>query len=93
MKSETTTTALNFTLAALVILGVAFAILNIIRVRELRQLQGNLQFRMQAGQTMSIRAQSLANDVANYNATAKNPDLDNILKSIAPARTASKTTK
>lgn len=82
MKSDTTTTALNFTLAALVILGVVFAILNIIRVRELRQLQTNLQFRMQAAQVNTMRAQALANDVSIYNTTAKSQDLEKILKVI-----------
>jgi competence protein ComGC len=90
MKSDTTTTALNFTLAALVILGVVFAILNIIRVRELRQLQTNLQFRMQAAQVNIVRAQSLANDVSTYNTTAKSVELANILKGITPQQPAAK---
>lgn len=90
MKSDTTTTALNFTLAALVILGVVFAILNIIRVRELRQLQTNLQFRMQAAQVNIVRAQSLANDVTSYNVTAKSQELATILKGITPPQPAAK---
>lgn len=90
MKSDTTTTALNFTLAALVILGVVFAILNIIRVRELRQLQTNLQFRMQAAQVNIVRAQSLANDVNTYNVTAKSKELESILKGITPPQPAAK---
>jgi len=90
MKSDTTTTALNFALAAMVILGVVFAILNIIRVRELRQLQGNLQFRMQAAQVNAVRAQSLANEVSTYNNTAKSAELDAILKSITQPKPAAK---
>ena len=90
MKSDTTTTALNFTLVALVILGVVFAILNIIRVRELRQLQTNLQFRMQAAQVNIVRAQSLANDVNTYNLTAKSKELESILKGITPPQPAAK---
>ncbi len=80
MKSDTTTTALNFVLAALVILGVVFALLSIWRTRDLRQLQANLQMRAQIVQANMMRAQALANDVTTYNATAKNQELANILK-------------
>lgn len=79
MKSDTTTTAMNFILAALVILGVVFALLSITRTRELRHLQSNLQMRAQVAQANFMRAQALANDVTTYNATAKNPELTKIL--------------
>jgi len=80
MKSDTTTTAMNFVLAALVILGVVFALLSIMRTRELRQLQANLQIRAQMAQSNFMRAQALATDVTTYNATAKSPELTAILK-------------
>ena len=80
MKSDTTTTALNFVLSALVILGVVFALLSIWRTRDLRHLQGSLQMRAQVVQAKLMGAQALAGDVAAYNATAKNPELANILK-------------
>lgn len=80
MKSDTTTTAMNFVLAALAILGVVFALLSITRTRELRHLQTNLQIRAQVVQANFMRAQALANDVTTYNATAKSPELASILK-------------
>ena len=60
MKSDTTTAALNFVLAALVILGVVFALLSIWRTRDLRHLQANLQMRAQIVQANFMRAQALA---------------------------------
>ena len=81
MKNDTTTTALNFVLATLVILGVLFALLNIWRTRDLRQLQTSLQAKMQQAQVTSVRAQSLLNDVIAFNATNKNPELAQIIKS------------
>jgi len=85
MKSDTTTTALNFILAALVILGVVFALLSIMRTREFRQLTANATV---ANNTM-MRAQGLANDAAAYNASAKSPELTRILQSVQP-KTAAK---
>jgi hypothetical protein len=76
MKSDTTTTVLNFVLAALVILGVTFALLTMSRTRELRQLTVNATLANNA----LMRAQSLANDTAAYNATAKSPELARILQ-------------
>ena len=80
MKNDTTTTVLNFVLAALVILGVGFAILSMKRTRELRQLSLNATIANSA----LMRAQGLANDVAGYNATAKSPELTRILQAIQP---------
>ena len=93
MKSDTTTTALNFVLAALVILGVVFTILNMMRTRELRQMQTSLQFRAQAAQVNGSRALALANDVNTYNATAKSPELAKILQSVLAPQTQAKPTK
>jgi len=80
MKNDTTTTILNFVLAALVILGVVFALLTMNRTRELRQLSLNAT----TANSALIRAQALANDATAFNATAKNPDLTRILQSIQP---------
>jgi uncharacterized membrane protein YcaP (DUF421 family) len=85
MKSDLTTTLLNFALAVLVILGVVFALLSITRQRELRQLTANATIANAA----LTRAQGLANDTAAYNATAKSPELTRILQAIQP-KTAAK---
>jgi hypothetical protein len=87
MKSDTTTTVLNFVLAVMVILGVVFALLSMNRTRELRQLT----FNATVANTSLMRAQSLLNDVAAYNATAKSPELTRILgaiqsKTVTPAK-------
>jgi hypothetical protein len=87
MKSDTTSTVLNFILAVLVILGVIFASMSIVRTRELRQLQ----IRAQVAQINFMRAQALANDVANYNTTARSAELSQILQSArAPQQPAVK---
>ena len=80
MKSDTTTLVLNFVLAALVILGVVFAVLAMNRTRDLRLLTS------QASQCQSalVKAQALANDTATYNVTAKSPELTKILNAIQP---------
>ena len=80
MKNDTTTTILNFVLAALVILGVVFALLTMNRTRELRQLSLNAT----TANSALMRAQALANDATAFNASAKNPDLARILQSIQP---------
>lgn len=85
MKSDTTTTALNFILAALVILGVVFALLSIMRTREFRKLTASATF----ANTTMMRAQGLANDAAAYNVSAKSPELTRILQSVQP-KTAAK---
>jgi hypothetical protein len=90
MKSDTTTTAMNFILAALVILGVVFALLSITRTRELRQLQANLQMRAQIAQANFMRAQQLAGDVTTYNATAKSAELTKILQAALTPQPAAK---
>ena len=80
MKNDTTTTVLNFVLAAFVILGVFFAYFSMMRTRELRQLQTGLQVQMQRTQAGSMRAQALLNDVVSYNTTAKSPELQQIIQ-------------
>ena len=86
MKNDTTTTLLNFVLAVLVILSVVFAWMSTSRNSELRQIQA----RAQAAQMNFLRAQQLANDVAAYNATAKSPELAQILASIQAPQPAAK---
>jgi uncharacterized protein (UPF0333 family) len=78
MKSDTTATALNFVLAVLVILGVVFALLSIKRTSQLRAININA---LNANLAI-LRAQSLANETAVYNTTAKNPELTRILQAI-----------
>jgi endonuclease/exonuclease/phosphatase (EEP) superfamily protein YafD len=90
MKNDSTTTVLNFVLAALVILGVAFALMNIWRTRELRQMQSTLQVQVQKLQFTSTKAQALLNDVIAFNATAKNPELTQILQAIQTQQPAAK---
>ena len=90
MKNDTTTTVLNFVLAVLVILGVAFALMSMTRQRELRQRQIVLQIGVQQAQIVNMRAQALANEVLTYNNTAKSAELNKILQSVlgqpAPAK-------
>jgi hypothetical protein len=78
MKSDATTTALNFVLGVLVILGLVFASLSILRTRELRRMTSNAAI----ANSMLLRAQGLANDVAVYNVSAKSPELTRILQSV-----------
>ena len=80
MKSDTTTTVLNFILAVLVILGVVFALLSMTRAREFKILSTNATLANSA----LMRAQGLANDTAAYNASAKSPELARLLQSIQP---------
>jgi hypothetical protein len=85
MKNDSTTTFLNFVLAALVILGVLFALLSIYRVRDQRQDQTQLQ----NFQVAATKAQGLLNDAILYNSTAKNPEMAAIIQSVtgpAPAK-------
>jgi hypothetical protein len=86
MKSDATTTALNYVLAVLVILGMVSASLSILRTRELRIMTSNAAI----ANSMLLRAQSLANDTANYNASAKNPELTRILQSVQAHATTNK---
>ena len=85
MKSDTTTTVLNFILAVLVILGVVFALLSMTRAREFKMLSTNATL----ANNQLMRAQGLANDTAAYKASAKSPELARLLQSIQP-KTAAK---
>jgi hypothetical protein len=88
MKNDTTTTTLNFILAALVILGVLFALLGIWKGRDARRIQAQVQYQAMNFQTAMGRAQVLLNDTIAYNASAKSPELAAIIQSVqtpAPA--------
>ena len=90
MKNDSTTTFLNFVLAALVILGVLFALMSIWRIRDLRALQTQVQGQMQKSQVASMRAQSLLQDTITFNATAKNPELAQIIQAAQTPSPAAK---
>jgi hypothetical protein len=78
MKSDLTTTVLNFVLAALVILGVVFAILAMQRTSQLR---GVTPVAMQVNSRMMM-VQSLLADVNNYNAQAKSPEITRLQQTL-----------
>jgi hypothetical protein len=78
MKNDTLTTVLNFVLAVLVILGVMFALMVILRTSEMRRLNAGAVI----ANTELMRAQGLVNDANAFNQTAKNPDLTRILQSV-----------
>lgn len=90
MKNDSTTTFLNFVLAALVILGVLFALLDIWRTRDLRHEQTQLQLHLQKYQFSSMKLQSLVNDAIAFNSKAPNAELTQLLQNIqaptAPAK-------
>jgi hypothetical protein len=80
MKNDSTTTFLNFVLAALVILSVLFAVLTIWHERDLQQLTASIT----TAQTNLGRADALLKDAAAYNVTAKNPELARIIEATQP---------
>jgi hypothetical protein len=90
MKNDSTTTFLNFVLAALVILGVVFALFNIWRVHKLRSVQPRAQMQAQAFQQDSQKMQALLNDTIVYNNTAKSPELTQLLKLLSTPAPAAK---
>jgi hypothetical protein len=83
MKSDTTTTILNFLLVLLAVAGVFCAILTFKRNREFRSLS------IQAGQDKDIlvRVQNLAGEVNALNQKNPSPALTQILNP-TPAKTA-----
>ncbi len=80
MKNDTTTTLLNFVLAALVILSVVFAYLAIMNTRELRTLSVNAA----NANNNIMRVNSLLNDVMAYNSTAKSAELNKAIALLQP---------
>jgi hypothetical protein len=90
MKNDSTTTFLNIVLAALVTLGVLFALMSIWRTHDLRQLQPRVQAEVQQVQVVSMKAQALLQDAMTYNATARNQELAQIIQSVQPPQPAAK---
>jgi len=90
MKNDSTTTFLNFVLAALVILGVLFALMTIWRTRDFRRLDPSVRIEMQRVQNDFLRVQALLNDTITYNNTAKSPEITQILQSLQPPQSAAK---
>jgi hypothetical protein len=84
MKNDSTTTFLNLVLAALVFLGVLFALLSIWRMHELRDLQQHLQKQALLIQGTLPHVEALVNDTAAYNTTAKSPELTQLLQALHP---------
>lgn len=76
MKNDAMTTILNFVLAVFIVLSIAFAIMFLIRNHQLRAIQA----RAQNLQIRTVQAQALLRDVMSYNATAKSPELNQILQ-------------
>jgi hypothetical protein len=90
MKDDTTTTLLNFVLYVLVILCVGFAIWSILRTRDLRQMGPKVQADEMVFQAKLSAARELLNDVMTYNASAKSPELDQIIKGAKTPQPAAK---
>jgi hypothetical protein len=88
MKNDSTTIFLNFVLAALVILGVTFALLSIYKGRDQRRVQLQLQVQYQSIQMKKVVVQALLNDTIAYNNTAKSPELNQILQGVRPSQPA-----
>lgn len=89
MKNDSTTTFLNFVLAALVMLGVFFALLSIKRTRELRRMQPGVNAAMQQAQIRTMQAQQLLQDTVAFNNPARSPELAQIIHDAqAPAPAA-----
>jgi uncharacterized membrane-anchored protein YhcB (DUF1043 family) len=81
MKNDTTTTLLTFVLAILVVAGVLFGYLTMTRTSAIHKMQPALQAQAQTFQVVAAKAQSLLNDVIAYNATARSPELQQIIQS------------
>ena len=86
MQSNTINTVLNFVLATLVLLGVVFALLTIVRVREYRTLSLQANFANNA----MMRLQALANDTVAYNQTKQDPNITKLLQAIQGRPAAAK---
>jgi hypothetical protein len=78
MKNDTTTTFLNFALVILVIAAVGFAVLAMNRTRDSR---ANAPLAVQAN-ARAMMIQSLINDVNNYCAQTKSPEVTRMLQSL-----------
>ena len=90
MKNDSLTSFLNLVLVGLVILCVLFGILSIWQVHRQRTIQSVVELQRMNFQVASMRAQSLLNDTMQYNATAKSPELTQILQSVQPTAPATR---
>lgn len=88
MKNDSTTTFLNLVLAMLVILCMLFGIRSIWQTHKQRNAQIIANLQLQSFQIASVRAQSLLNDTIQFNATAKSPELNQIIQSVETVATA-----
>jgi hypothetical protein len=65
-----------------------FAIMTILSTHRIRQIQPHVQMQAQIFQNDFVRVQALVADSMTYNATANNPELNQIIQSLrnpAPA--------
>jgi len=88
MKNDSTTTFLNLVLAMLVVLCMLFGIRSIWQTHKQRGAHTVVSIQAQNFQVASVRAQALLNDTMQFNATAKSPELAQIIQSVqtgAPA--------
>jgi hypothetical protein len=76
MKCDTMNSVLTFALGALVVLAVIFALQTIVRTREIR----SLQIQMNNINANYMRLQALANDVTAYNQKYPSAELTHILQ-------------
>jgi hypothetical protein len=76
MKCETTNTVLNFVLAVLVVSGVFFGLMTILRTHEFRALN---PLAIQANAKLMMM-QSFVNDVGTYNNQVKSPEITRMLQ-------------
>ena len=90
MKNDSTTTFLNFVLAALVILGVLFALMSIWKGRDAQRERVQAQIQFEQSNARVQMANVLLNEVITYNAKANSPELNQIIRSVqtpqAPAK-------
>jgi hypothetical protein len=76
MKSDTTTTVLNFALVLLAVCGVIFAILTFARTREFRLLSSQAT----VDKDLMMRVEALGSEVNAYNQKNPSPELTRILQ-------------
>jgi hypothetical protein len=77
MKSDTTSTVLNFVLVLLAVCGVIFAIMTFMRTQDLR----NLRDQATADNNLLMRVQTLGSEVNAYNLKKPDAELTHILQS------------
>jgi hypothetical protein len=88
MKNDSTTTFLNFVLAALVFLSIGFGALTVLREPKVQPMT---TLALQDNNNI-MKLNAVLNDVVAYNATARSPDLARIIQAVQqkPAAPAAK---